>query len=563
MPDAREARKLASLSTTATKAMLSKRAILAAALFAAPHAARAQASITAEALRTRLTAFAHDSMMGRAAGTKGDFMASAYVEHEFRGMGLKPAGEGGTFFQTVPLVREYVDTGSVLFAGDTRLAVLKDFLPAFWLEATVGKLDKVPTVFGGDVTDSTTWISSAQAQGKIIVFRVPVAASGQRLPGGLLANPRFAGAVAIAVVQLQGLPPALLASATRGRIRLGEQPPSTQRPLVFISPAAADAILGVWLGSAQPGQAGRPLRGSLATRRDPVPFPARNVVAILPGSDPKLRGQYVSLSAHNDHVGFANGPVDHDSIRAYDRVVRPMGADSPARPATAAEQPLIRKILDSLRSIRPPRADSIMNGADDDGSGTVALLEVARALVRESPKRSILFVSHTAEENGLLGSLWFTSHPTVSRDSIVAEVDEDMVGRGSATDVAGGGPGYLEVVGSRRLSTEFGDLLEQVNAAQPMPFKFNYEFDAPGHPLQYYCRADHFSYARFGIPSVSLSRGEHLDYHQVTDESQYIDYDVLARVARLTHDAALRIANLDHRPLLDRPKQDPKTPCVQ
>ena len=240
-----------------------------------------------------------------------------------------------------------------------------------------------------------------------------------------------------------------------------------------------------------------------------------------------------------------------------------MGADSPNRPATDTEQLVIRKILDSLRLIRPPRADSIMNGADDDGSGTVALLEVAKALMGEHPRRSILFVSHTAEENGLIGSLWFTSHPTVPRDSIVAEVDEDMVGRGSVTDVAGGGPAYLEVVGAKRLSTEFGELLEQANAAQPLPFTFNYEFDAPGHPLQYYCRADHFSYARYGIPSVSISRGEHLDYHQVTDESQYIDYDVLARVARLTHDAALKIANLDHRPKLDRPKQDPRTPCVQ
>ncbi|HVT39077.1 MAG TPA: hypothetical protein VHE78_08525, partial [Gemmatimonadaceae bacterium] len=190
------------------------------ALFAALHAAGSQSSITAEALRMRLTAFAHDSMMGRAAGTKGDFMASAYVEHEFREMGLKPAGENGTFFQTVPLVRESVDTGAVLFAGDTRLTVLTDFLLAFWLEATVGKLDNVGTVFGGDVADSSTWISSAQAQGRVVVFRVPAPTSGQRLPGALLGNQRFAGAVAIAVAQLQGLPPAVLISATKGRIRL-------------------------------------------------------------------------------------------------------------------------------------------------------------------------------------------------------------------------------------------------------------------------------------------------------------------------------------------------------
>jgi Zn-dependent M28 family amino/carboxypeptidase len=162
-----------------------------------------------------------------------------------------------------------------------------------------------------------------------------------------------------------------------------------------------------------------------------------------------------------------------------------------------------------------------------------------------------------------VGSAWFTDHATVPVDSIVAEFDEDMVGRGTATDLPGGGPGYLEVIGSKRLSTEFAGLLEATNAAQPQPFAFNYAYDVPGHPLQYYCRADHYSYARYGIPSVSLSRGEHLDYHQITDEAQYIDYDDLARVATLVKDAALRVANLDHRPKLDHPKGDPHAPCVQ
>jgi len=106
-------------------------------------------------------------------------------------------------------------------------------------------------------------------------------------------------------------------------------------------------------------------------------------------------------------------------------------------------------------------------------------------------------------------------------------------------------------------------MLEAANAKQPVPFVFDYTYDAPGHPLEYYCRADHYSYARYGIPSVSLSRGEHLDYHQITDEAQYIDYDDLARVAVMVWDAALRVANLDHRPKLDHPKGDPHAPCVQ
>lgn len=305
---------------------------------------------------------------------------------------------------------------------------------------------------------------------------------------------------------------------------------------------------------------------NIRTRDSAGRAPARNVVAILQGSDPSLRGEYVAVTGHNDHIGFNHRPVDHDSLRAFNTVIRPLGADTPPHPPTAAEAARIRAILDSLRRIRPPRPDSISNGADDDGSGTVGLLEIAEAfaLGPNKPRRSILFVSHTAEEKGLLGSDYYTDHPTVPIDSIVAEIDIDMIGRGAAADIKGGGPGYLEVVGLRRLSTEFGDWLESVNAKEPTPFVFNYEFDVPGHPLQYYCRADHYSYARYGIPSVSLSRGEHMDYHQVTDEAQYIDYPDLARLTQFVFDGALFVANADHPPRLSVAKPtDPHVRCRQ
>lgn len=302
--------------------------------------------------------------------------------------------------------------------------------------------------------------------------------------------------------------------------------------------------------------------------RDPTlqAAPARNVIGIIPGSDPALRGEYVAITAHNDHVGFNRRPVDHDSLRAFNAVVRPLGADSPNRPATPEETARVARILDSLRKLHAPRLDSINNGADDDGSGTVALIEIARALMRSSarPKRSILLVSHTGEEKGLLGSAWYTDHATVPIDSIVAEFDVDMIGRGSATDIAAGGPTYLEVVGLRRLSKEFGDWVEAANARETRPFVFNYEYDAPGHPEQYYCRADHYSYARYGIPSVSLSRGSHRDYHQITDEPQYIDYADYTRLTQMVLDAAVFVANADHRPRLDVPKpSDPHARCKQ
>jgi len=291
-------------------------------------------------------------------------------------------------------------------------------------------------------------------------------------------------------------------------------------------------------------------------------IPARNVIGILRGSDPVLRNEYVVISAHNDHVGVARRAVDHDSLRVanFAAAMRKRGTSGAAAQAWAAHA------LDSLRALRPPRADSIFNGADDDGSGTVALLEIAEAMATspEKPKRSILFISHTAEEEGLLGSEWFTDHPTVPLDSLVAELDMDMIGRGSPADVANGGPAYLELIGTRRLSTELGDVAERVNAKEASPFAFNYAFDAPGDREQYYCRADHYSYARYGIPSINFSRGDHPDYHEVTDEPQYIDYDALARVATYVRDLALTLANLDHRVVIDKPKQkDPHSGCVQ
>ena len=295
--------------------------------------------------------------------------------------------------------------------------------------------------------------------------------------------------------------------------------------------------------------------------REPA-IPARNVIGVLRGSDPILKNEYVVVSAHNDHVGVARQAVDHDSLRVtnFAAAMRKRGASPTAAQAWATHA------LDSIRALRTPRQDSIYNGADDDGSGTVALLEIAEAMssMPSKPRRSILFISHSAEEEGLYGSAWFTDHPTVPRDSLVAELDMDMIGRGSPADVEHGGPAYLELLGTRRLSTELGDVAERVDAAEPIPFNFNYAFDAPGDKEQYYCRADHYSYARFGIPSINFSRGDHPDYHEVTDEPQYLDYDALARVTVFVRDLAAALANLDHRVAIDHAKQkDPHAACVQ
>ena len=530
----------------------------------APTPSSAQETIRAENLRTRLFALAHDSMMGRQPGTAGNAKASQYVADEFRRMGLTPMGDNGTFFQTLPFVRLAPDSGSVLEVDGVGLSLGTDYLPSN-LATAPRENPSAAVVYGGLINNPSTWIIAEQAAGKVVVLGFDPALSPRGL-GGVAQDPRFKDAIILAVANLAQVPPGTVDRLRRGGVSLGPTGTGAAGPLpMFLSAGAAERLMGQSLAGLAPGMAGKHVRVRILARSQPFEHPARNVIAIIPGSDPRLKGQYLSLTAHNDHVGTTPQVVDHDSIRAFNQVVRPMGADSPMRPATVDEQRRIKAILDSLRRSHPARLDSVMNGADDDGTGTVALLEIARSLMaqRVKPRRSILLVSHTAEEMGLLGSRWFTDHPTVPRDSIVAEIDMDMIGRGNAADLPEGGPGYLEIIGLKRLSKEFGDTLEAVNARQPQPFTFNYEYDQPGHPLQYYCRADHYSYARYGIPATALSRGEHLDYHQVTDEPQYIDYEALGRVARLVRDAALAIGNMEHRPALNGPKTDPNAPCRQ
>jgi hypothetical protein len=533
------------------------------------------ADISEADLRHRLFLIADDSMMGRETGSEGAYKATEYIASEFRRLGLEPAGENGTYFQTVPFWRAAIGPRSQLGVSQgasspsVSLPLGRDWIPSGFRgeDVHLPDIDGTFIVYGGSLADTTRWISTSDAANRLVVLDVPdslpLSALGPRLP-------RWRGARVVALVALHRFPAEEIA-----RLREGRPVADTTRnpnvvPLIWISRSAA-ATMFRGATPTVPGGAGYRAFGGFEFPRTPVAFPARNVVAVLRGSDPALRGQYVSLTAHNDHVGFDHSPVDHDSLRAFNQVVRPMGADSPVRPATAEESSRIGTILDSLRRVHRPRLDSIRNGADDDGSGTVAILEIAEriALGGERPRRSILFVSHTGEETGLLGSRWYSDHPTVPRDSIVAEIDQDMIGRGTSHDFPRGGTGagsdsYLEVIGAKRLSRAFGEMMEAANARQPIPFVFDYTYDQPGHPLRYYCRADHYSYARYGIPSLALSRGEHLDYHQVTDEAQYISYRDLARVSRLVHDGALAIANADERPVVDVPKPtDPNAPCRQ
>src|SRR5215208_7666586 len=549
-----------------------------------PSPSGTSAALTAADLRTRLYIFADDSMMGREAGTQGNVKGTDYIARELRRIGLEPAGDNGTYFQTIPLVRFANATG--LGAGEPRsylqidggetLALGSDYVAAYSSRFpvrrgsrgrpaastfTVDQLRGAQAIYGGVFGDTGMAATPEQAAGKVVIFTTKPDSTGERTyqrVADSLARGRWASAAALAIVQLDVVTRPVLAALRAPNFVLDRgDTVSTFTPLI-ISPRAAEAMLGKPLAQARPGDVGRAVSGDVVVRWLPVPAPARNVVAILRGRDPAVRGQYVAMSAHNDHTGLETRPLDHDSVRAYNRLLQLRNLEGPAAGRGPKQNVGVVVNVDSLRRLRPARPDSINNGASDDGSGSVVLLEIAEQLAArpaaERPRRSLLFIWHTAEEIGLNGSEYFSDRPTVPRDSIVAVLNMDMVGRGSAEDVPGGGPRYVQLIGARRLATELGDVIERVNAARAEPFAIDYSYDAPGHPYNRYCRSDHYMYARYGVPIAYFSLGYYIDYHQVTDEPQYIDYPHMQRVAELVRDAALTLADLDHRVVRDKPK---------
>ena len=524
------------------------------------------AAITPADLERRSRIFADDSMLGRRAGTAGNVRGNAYIAAELGRLGLTPAGENGTFLQPVPLASYVLDTTRAeLRVGSAQLAPFKDYFayqPTF--AVPVRPIDGAQVIYVGGAADSATWPGREALKGKLVLFRNSGSGTSIGAPD-LGPEGRFGEVAGLAVTQIDPLL-AQFSDYLRGprlEVRESEKAPPgvTQPRMLFVPTASVPKLIGRPLETLKPGDTGAVVRGDVAfTGRD---LPATNVVAVLEGANPALRGQFVALGAHNDAIGIVS-PVDHDSLRAYNTVIRPRGANDSPRAPSADEAARISTMLDSLRRLGPGRLDSIVNGADDDGSGSMGLLELAEALSKGThPKRSLVFVWHTGEESGLQGSKWFTDHPTIARDSIVAQINIDMIARCGPADVPNGGPGYLEVLGAKRLSTELGTLVEQVNTDGKFGFTFNYAFDAQGHPDQYYCRSDHANYARFGIPIVFFSTGSHRDYHQVTDEPDYLNYDKFANVVRYVGALTERVANLDHRLVVDQPKPDPQAPCQQ
>ena len=461
---------------------------------------RAVQSITPDDIRRRIGIIADDSMRGRDTPSPELEEVAAYIASEFRRIGLKPGGDNGTFLQRYALNRvQFVAESSVALVhggGDATLAYGRDFVFAdnmFENGDYAGELVLLTGALG-----APTQMDTAALAGKMVVVatRIRNRAERQRLLAW-----RPAG-----VIGLTSASDSLWTVAVERSNRSQMQDPSRPigSPLVLSVRSAKLAPILTRLGAdssavqqaSEAPLAAQTLRGAQlhvhARLRAVEHNSAPNVVGILEGSDPRLKREYVVLSAHMDHVGVG----------------------------------------------RPVNGDSIYNGADDDASGTIAVVEAAEAFaqLQPRPKRSIIFLTVSGEEKGLWGSAYFADHSPVPVADIVADLNTDMVGRNWKDTIV--------VIGKEH--SDLGATLNRVGAAHP-ELRMQ-PIDDIWPQENFYFRSDHFNFARKGVPILFFFSGTHPDYHQPSDSADKIDAEKEARIVRLVLYLGLDVANAAERP---------------
>jgi hypothetical protein len=491
-------------------------------------------AINATDLRRDLFAFADDSFRGRETGTADAQRAAAYLARRAQQLGLEPAGDS-LYMQRVPLVRQVftkathiavtlphgrehelrlgADVAPILALGDARSETKRN-----------AEGEMIFVGYGPSDDSESELLARFDLEGKVLVA-IHGAPRGSR-PDVVrkLESPRMLTERITRLIALH--PAAIVVLMSGGAEQLYEQssprllrPVAPERPGERPEEATTDSartlpviVLGVarrgspllpmgWPNDVAPQALDRGLTVHLDIERQA--FTGYNVAAVLRGSDPLLNKTYLVYGAHYDHIG----------------------------------------IIDR-RQGRRAKVDSIANGANDDASGSVALLAIAREMSYLRPRRSVLFVWHVAGEKGFLGSSYFTAHPTVPIDSIITEFN--------AETIAGTTENTVSLVGPRAapnyLSWRVGMVVDSVNRALMVPLHVDRRWDDPDDPDDVYERGDQYNYAKRAIPVILFSTPTSADYHAASDVAQKIEYDKLARVAELMLESGFAVANRSHRP---------------
>jgi len=466
---------------------------------------RAVQTITPEDIRRRIGIIADDSMRGRDTPSPELDEVAAYLAGEYRRLQLEPGGDGGRFEQRYPLDRVQVVAESSMVmlhgGGDGTLAYGKDFIfgdNQFESGDYAGDLVLVSGSMGGALPADTTMLA-----GKMVIL-----ANGPRNRGEWQ---RVRAWKAAGVILGRSSTDAdweqLVSRSARPQLRDPSRRVGPPLVMAIRSATLAGFVtrLGGDLAAAQSAGtfAVKSLGGQFHVHARIKPVErnsAPNVVAMLEGSDPQLKKEYIVFSAHMDHVGVAGS--------------RGTGGCS------------------------AQGADSICNGADDDGSGTVAVVELAEAFAQMNPrpKRSIIFLNVSGEEKNLWGSGYFAEHSPVPVENIVANLNIDMVGRNWKDTIV--------VIGKEH--SDLGTTLNRVAAAHP---ELNMRpIDDIWPQENFYFRSDHYNFARKGVPILFFFSGTHADYHRPSDSPDRINAEKEARLTRLIFYLGLEVANAAARP---------------
>lgn len=478
-------------------------------------------TITEADLRRHLDVLASDSLEGRETGEYGQRLAAQYIKDQFQAFGIPPLTDAKTrglmvdgYQQQFPLKRTRLGGLSLELVGKQR-TFLKDY---YYYSEQLRK----------DLITSEVMVLTPLSLGGVHLggaAKVVMLLEGNEV-GGLQRQHldqamkvlRDAGTEVVFLVD-DSAKSTMVRNAgllSYGRMRIAKAnsqendggPRNQSLQLIFITPELCQTILD------QGNLTRRKVQKSAGRKRISVNVPLRftyspkvdqlhseNVLGFVEGTDKK--NEVVVVTAHYDHIGVIGGEV--------------------------------------------------YNGADDDGSGTVALLEMAQAFALakangHGPRRSLLFMALSGEEKGLLGSEWYADHPVFPMDSTVVDLNIDMIGR--TDSVHGDSSHYVYVIGSRRISSELGAIIEAVNARRT-GLELDYTFDAESDPNRFYYRSDHYNFAKHGVPIAFFFNGVHADYHGPYDEVDKIRFDLLRVRTLLVFHTAWELANRDARILED------------
>ncbi len=477
----------------------------------------AAALITPAKVLDRVGVIAHDSMGGRNTPSRGLDLTAKYLADHYQQWGLVPAGENGSYYQTFPVVRSQLDPAATYLElreeGQTTRYTFEKW--ARFSGGAAGTPVTGPMMIVSGAVD-TSHVQAADLAGRIVLFVMdsarPATANNRILNAIRARAPR-------AILTLQSTSttsfPTLAANQFNTvAITIGD-PDTTAIPVVTMH----DSLLIGDRTTTRPDwdalrrsptpviiEAPASIQVSLvATRRIVSRHTAPNVVAMIPGSDPVLRNEYVIFSSHMDHVGMVSD------------------GDRGCAPQTRADATV----------------DSICNGADDDASGTIGLMSVAEAFASLTikPKRSVIILNVSGEEKGLWGSAWFANHPTVPMAQVVANVNLDMIGRNA--------PDSIVAIGKEH--SDMGATLAAVQQRHPELGLIAADDIWPQE--NFYARSDHFNFARKGVPALFFFNGVHPQYHRPSDEVHLIDGSKLARVAQLSFYFAADLASAPARPV--------------